>query len=116
MDAELIREYCLKKKQATEGFPFGTDTLVFKVKEKIFLLLSLNHASVHFNIKCNPGVAIELREQYQNIVPGYHMNKRLWNTVIVDGTIPKKLIMELIDNSYNLVVSALSKKQQEDLI
>ena len=116
MDVEFIREYCLKKKQVTEGFPFGPDTLVFKVKEKVFLLLSLNQESVRFNIKSDPDVAIELREQYQNIVPGYHMNKRLWNTVIIDGTIPNKLIIELIDNSYLLVVAALSKKLREDLL
>lgn len=116
MDAEFIRNYCLKKKKVTEGFPFGPDTLVFKVKEKVFLLLSLNHESLRFNTKCDPDVAIELREQYQNILPGYHMNKRLWNTVIINGPIPNKLIMELIDNSYNIVVSALSKKLQEDLL
>jgi predicted DNA-binding protein (MmcQ/YjbR family) len=115
MDAESIRQYCLDKKQVTEGFPFGNDTLVFKVKEKVFLLLTLNAAVVKFNAKCDPVHAIELREQYNAIQPGYHMNKRLWNTITVDGSISTKIIKALIDESYSLVVKSLPKKQQEDL-
>ena len=115
MDAEYIRQYCLGKKQVTEGFPFGNETLVFKVKEKVFLLLSLNAEVLTFNAKCDPVHAIELREQYDAIQPGYHMNKTHWNTVTVDGSISTKLIKELIDESYSLVVQSLPKKQQQDL-
>ncbi len=116
MDAESIREYCFKKKLVTESFPFGNDTLVFKVKDKIFLLLTLNEALLKFNAKCDPARAIELREQYEYIQPGYHMNKKLWNTVTVNATIPNQLIKEIIDDSYKLVVRSLPKKEQEQLI
>ncbi|MEO5996254.1 MAG: MmcQ/YjbR family DNA-binding protein [Chitinophagaceae bacterium] len=116
MDAESIREYCLKKKSTTESFPFGNDTLVFKVKGKIFLLLSLNQMPVSFNAKCDPDQAIELREQYESIQPGYHMNKKLWNTVTVGADITNKLIKEMIDNSYLLIVRSLPKKIQEEFL
>ncbi len=116
MDIESIRQYCLQKKETTEGFPFGHDTLVFKVKAKMFLLLALNQDPLTFNAKCDPLVAIELREQYESIQPGYHMNKKLWNTITVDATIPNKLIKEMIDNSYMLVVKSLSKRDQESLL
>ena len=103
MNIELIREYILQKPSVTEGFPFGEDTLVFKVKEKIFLLAALDEIPLRFNLKCDPGKAIELREEYpEHILPGYHMNKKHWNTIIADGTLPKKLIIEMIDDSYRL--------------
>jgi len=92
MDIEQLREYCLSKKEATEGFPFGDDTLVFKVKGKIFLIASLNSLQLQFNVKCNPERAIELREEFDAIQPGYHMNKKLWNTIVIDGSLPMKLI------------------------
>src|ERR1700712_4635531 len=107
MDVESIRQYCLQRKEATEGFPFGNDTLVFKVRGKIFLLLSLNNDPLSFNVKCDADQAIELREQYDSIKPGYHMNKKLWNTVMVNSTVPGKLIKEMIDNSYALIVDSL---------
>ncbi len=116
MDAESIREYCFKKKQVTESFPFGNGTLVFKVKGKIFLLLVLNEELLKFNAKCDPVRAIELREQYEYIQPGYHMNKKLWNTITVNSTIPSQLIKRIIDDSYSLVVNSLSKKEQEELL
>ncbi|HLK27019.1 MAG TPA: MmcQ/YjbR family DNA-binding protein [Puia sp.] len=116
MDIEQLREYCLLKKEATEGFPFGDDTLVFKVKGKIFLIASLNRAQLQFNVKCEPEKAIELREQYDSIQPGYHMNKKLWNTIIMDGSIPQKLIKEMIDDSYLLIIKSLPKKEQTGLI
>ncbi len=103
MDIETIREYVLQKPSVTESFPFGEDTLVFKVKEKIFLLAALDALPLQFNLKCDPDKAIELREEYpENILPGYHMNKKHWNTIIVDGSIPKKLIQQMIDDSYKL--------------
>ncbi len=116
MDIEQLRDYCLSKKEATEGFPFGEDTLVFKVKGKIFLIASLNSPQLQFNLKCNPEKAIELREEFDAIQPGYHMNKKLWNTIIMDESLPMKLIKEMIDDSYILIVKSLSKKEQTGLI
>ncbi|MFN8249667.1 MAG: MmcQ/YjbR family DNA-binding protein [Ferruginibacter sp.] len=104
MDAEQIREYVLNKPHVTEGFPFGEDTLVFKVKNKMFLLLALDETPLRFNVKCDPDEAIALREEYPDIVlPGYHMNKKHWNTVILSGKLPVKQVLEMIDNSYLLV-------------
>lgn len=104
MDIEILREYVLQKPSVTEGFPFGEDTLVFKIKNKIFLLASLSAAPLQFNVKCEPGKAIELREEFpEHILPGYHMNKKHWNTIIVDGKLKDKLIKEMIDESYWLV-------------
>lgn len=114
MDIETLREYCLSKKAVTEDFPFGETTLVFRVKEKIFLLVSLDADPLQFNAKCNPEKAIELREEYEAIQPGYHMNKKHWNTVVIDGSIPSKLIKEMIDDSYKLIVQALPKKVRDD--
>ena len=104
MNIEQIREYVLQKPSVTEGFPFGGDTLVFKVNEKVFLLTGLDSDPLQFNVKCDPDRAIELREEYpENILPGYHMNKKHWNTIVVDGAVPKKLLKEMIDDSYTLV-------------
>lgn len=116
MDTESIREYCLQKKAVTESFPFGETALVFKVKEKMFLLLVLGHMPARFNAKCDPLKAIELREQYAAIQPGYHMNKRLWNTVTVDGSLPTQLIKEMIDDSYELVVDSLPAKIRKEIL
>lgn len=116
MDIEALRDYCLKKKGVTESFPFGESTLVFKVKEKLFLLASLDDSPLQFNVKADPDRALKLRENYASILPGYHMNKKHWNTVIVDGTIPPKLIREMIDDSYCLVVATLPKKAREGLL
>jgi predicted DNA-binding protein (MmcQ/YjbR family) len=112
MDVESLRDYCLAKTQSQEGFPFGEHTLVFTVKGKMFLLVSLDRPVLRFNVKCDPEKAIELREQYAAVQPGYHMNKKMWNTVIVDGSIPSKEIKEMIDDSYRLVVHSLPKKEQ----
>lgn len=104
MNAESIREYALTKKEVIEEFPFGETVLVFKVKGKIFLLLSLDESPLTFNVKCDPDYAIELREFYpDHVLPGYHMNKKHWNTVVVDGVLSGKLIKEMIDGSYELV-------------
>lgn len=104
MNAESIREYALSKAEVTEGFPFGEGVLVFKIKGKIFLLLSLDESPLTFNVKCDPDHAIELREQHpDHVLPGYHMNKKHWNTVVVDGVLNGKVIKEMIDESYDLV-------------
>ena len=109
MDIEELRAYILQKPDVTEGFPFGEDTLVFKVKEKIFLLTGLDSSPLQFNVKCDPDRAIELREEFpDSILPGFHMNKKHWNTVVVDGNVSKKLLKEMIDHSYDLV----SKKKK----
>jgi len=101
MDIETLRDYCLLKDGATEHFPFGPDTLVFKVSGKIFLIAGLD--SNYFNAKCDPERAIELRDEYEAITPGYHMNKQHWNSVCWDGRVPEKLLQELVDGSYELV-------------
>ena len=104
MDAEQIREYVLNKPHVTEGFPFGEDTLVFKVKNKMFLLLALDETPLQFNVKCDPDEALALREEYPDtILPGYHMNKKHWNTIIVDGRLSAKELFAMIDKSYKLV-------------
>ena len=104
MNVEELREYVLQKTGVTEGFPFGEDTLVFKVKDKVFLLIGLDASPLQFNVKCDPDKAMELREEFPGaILPGYHMNKKHWNTVIVEGTISKKQLKEMIDHSYTLV-------------
>ena len=104
MHADEIREYCLAKEDAEETFPFGPDTLVFKTRGKIFLLLSLDEIPLRFNVKCDPDEAVTLRDQYPDtILPGYHMNKKHWNTVIVNGSLKNDLLKKMIDNSYKLV-------------
>ncbi len=102
MNIETIREYCISKNGATESFPFGEDTLVFKAGEKIFALVNLD-GDLSINLKCDPVFAIELRERYSSVTPGYHMNKKHWNTIYLDGTIPDKDVFSWIDHSYNLI-------------
>lgn len=114
MNIEEFREYCLSKNHVTESFPFDEETLVFKVAGKMFALAGLEHHPATVNLKCDPEKALELREEYDEITPGYHMNKMHWNTVIIDGNLSHKLIRELTDDSYNLVVKGLPKKQQKD--
>jgi predicted DNA-binding protein (MmcQ/YjbR family) len=111
MNIESIRDYILKKPSVTEGFPFGEDTLVFKVNEKIFLLAGLDSLPLQFNVKCDPDKAIELRDEYpESVLPGYHMNKKHWNTIIVDGRLTARQIKEMIDDSYTLVATKRSVK------
>lgn len=114
MNLEGLREYCLQKKGVTESFPFDEDTLVFKVMGKIFLLLNLSDAH-SMNLKCDPDWAIELREKHPEVQPGYHMNKKHWNTVALHGLLNEDQLIEMIDHSYTLVVANLSKTQQKAL-
>nr|WP_294898009.1 MmcQ/YjbR family DNA-binding protein [uncultured Pedobacter sp.] len=111
MNIESLREYCISKPGVTESFPFGEDTLVFKVGEKIFLLTSLSTPE-SFNAKCDPEKAVLLREQHPEIVSGYHMNKKHWNTVYYNQNLSESLLKELIDHSYHLVFSSLPKAIQ----
>ena len=110
MDIDDLRDYCLSKPFTSEGFPFDNDTLVFKVAEKMFALVGLDNIPLSINLKCDPMRAVGLREQHESILPGYHMNKQHWNTVILDGTLPRSLVLELIDQSYYLVYNSLPQK------
>ena len=103
MYLEQLREYALSKPDVEETFPFGPDTLVYKIDGKMFLLTGFDSIPLQFNVKCDPDLALELREQYAAIIPGWHMNKKHWNTVIIDGSISNKRLQELIDHSYQLV-------------
>ena len=114
MNIEEYREYCISKKGVTESFPFDESTLVFKVMGKMFALTGVNTFE-SVNLKCDPEKAIELREEYEGVIPGFHMSKKHWNTCYIESDISDKLFFELIDNSYNLVVSKLTKKLQEEL-
>lgn len=114
MNVEEFRDYCLSKKGVTESFPFDRQTLVFKVGGKMFALSGIElFASI--NLKCDPERAVDLRETYNGVKPGYHMNKTHWNTVTVDSDVPEKLIIELIDHSYELIYNSLSKKIRDEL-
>ena len=115
MNIEELREYCILKKGVTEGFPFGEDTLVFKVGDKMFALTNLE-GEPSINLKCEPEKAVELREQFSSIVPGYHMNKMHWNTVYLDRSLPENLLKELIDLSYNLVLVSLPKVKRDKVL
>ena len=110
MNIESLREYCLSKPNVEETLPFGPDTLVFKVEGKIFLLVGLDEEQLSFNVKCDPSKAIELREEFGCVLPGYHMNKKHWNTVVLDGVIPDREVREMIDHSYELVASTPKKR------
>jgi predicted DNA-binding protein (MmcQ/YjbR family) len=115
MNSEESRTYCLSKKGVEEAFPFDNETLVFKVGGKIFLLMSISSKPLQFNVKCNPDRAVELREKHSFVLPGYHMNKQHWNTIVCDRPVPKKLLFEWIDHSYGLVILSLPKKAQQAL-
>jgi len=111
MDLEDFREYCLTKPEALESTPFGEDTLVFKVGGKIFALASLDDVPPRVNLKCDPERALDLRDRYEEVQPGYHMNKKHWNTVVLSGRIPAAEIRQMIDHSYEQVSARLRKKR-----
>ncbi len=103
MNVEEIRMYALQKENVTEGFPFGEDTLVFKTKNKMFLLVALTNIPLSINVKCDPDKAIQLREEYPDVIlPGFHMNKKHWNTILAES-LKNDMIKEMIDDSYGLV-------------
>ncbi len=115
MNIEELRLYCLAKPGTTEGLPFGPDVLVLKVMGKMFALIPLEDDDIKINLKCDPEMAIALREKYSSVKEGYHMNKKLWNTVTVDGSFATSELRSWIDNSYDLVVAGLPKKLREEL-
>ena len=116
MNIEILRSYCLSLKSVTEEFPFDSSTLVFKVAGKIFLLTTIDSPQFQFNVKCDPELAVQLRDQYNNVMPGYHMNKKHWNTILVDGSTSDHQLKEWILHSYQLVVDGLPKKLREGVI
>src|ERR1700740_1829406 len=103
MNIEELREYCISKEMVEETFPFDQETLVFKVNGKMFLLTGINEHPVSFNVKCDPEKAVELRAEHTCVLPGYHMNKKHWNTIVCDGSVSKKILFQWIDDSYDLV-------------
>jgi predicted DNA-binding protein (MmcQ/YjbR family) len=115
MNIENLRQYCLSLKATTEDTPFGEGTLVFRVMGKIFALMSLDIDECRINLKCDPEYAVELREQYDDIIAGYHMNKKHWNTVYCERGIEDALIKKLVVHSYDLIVSALPKNVRAEL-
>lgn len=114
MNIESFRNYCISKPGVTEEFPFDEQTLVFKVMGKMFTATNVDNF-VSVNLKCDPERAVQLREEHSGILPGYHMSKKHWNTVLCDGSLSDSFIQELTDHSYDLVVSKLTKKDQEAL-
>jgi len=116
MDIIDLHSYCINKLHSEESLPFGDNTLVFKVKGKMFALISLDEPeNLSINLKCDPELAIELREQYACVIPGWHMNKKYWNTVIVDDSVSSQIIKSWIDHSYDETVKKLTKKLQQEL-
>ncbi len=113
MDLESFREYCLSKPGATEDMPFGEDVLVFRVGGKMFALASLDEIPATANLKCDPDLALELRDRYEQVRPGYHMNKKHWNTVEIDSGIPDGELHKMIDHSYELVTKSLPKAERK---
>jgi predicted DNA-binding protein (MmcQ/YjbR family) len=109
MDLPMFREYCLAKPHATEGTPFGETVLVFKVAGKMFALASLDEVPTRANLKCDPDLALDLRDRYEQVTPGYHMNKKHWNTVEIETGMPDAELRKMIDHSYDLVVKARPK-------
>ncbi|RPA68938.1 MmcQ/YjbR family DNA-binding protein [Cyclobacteriaceae bacterium YHN15] len=115
MNITFFRDYCLKKSGATEDTPFDENTLCFKIGGKIFAIIDIvDFQSV--NLKCDPERADELREQFEGIQPGYHMNKKHWNTVLINGSVSDKLILELVDHSFDLVLNSFSKAKRDNLL
>lgn len=114
MDRNELRAYCLSQKGAVEDFPFGDDVAVFKVMNKVFALLPVG-GTPHISLKCDPDLAVMLRETYPTVSPGYHLNKKHWNTIDVDGSIPDDEIEEMIEHSYAQVVKGLPKAEREQL-
>lgn len=113
MNVEDIRNYCLAKKAVTESTPFDDVTLVFKVAGKMFAIVPLDATDLSITLKCDPEKAISLREKYPAVKPGFHTSKKHWNTILIDGSVDKYLILEWIDHSWDMVVKGLTKKQKE---
>jgi predicted DNA-binding protein (MmcQ/YjbR family) len=115
MKLDLLRTYLLKKRGSFENFPFGPEVMVFKVMDKMFALVTCRETPLRINLKCDPDLAMHLRHAYKAVQPGYHMNKKHWNTVTLDGSLPDEEIFAMIDDSYSLVVRGLKKTDRDKL-
>ena len=115
MEFEQLRKFILDKKGAYEDYPFGPTAIVFKVMGKMFALLPVDESSKRINLKCEPELALHFRAAYNSVQPGYHMNKKHWNSVILDGSLPDSILKTMIDDSYNLVVKGLKKSDRSQL-
>jgi predicted DNA-binding protein (MmcQ/YjbR family) len=115
VNATELRAYCLAQAGAIEDFPFGPEHSVFKVAGKMFAISALDRLPLDVSVKCEPEIAVGLRGSYAAIRPGYHLNKRHWNTITLDGSLPDPLVRDMIEDSYDLVVSALPKRTREQL-
>jgi predicted DNA-binding protein (MmcQ/YjbR family) len=115
MDATELRRWCLRQAGAIEDFPFGSEHSVFKVAGKMFALSALDREPLEVSVKCEPELAVQLRHSYPAIRPGYHLNKRHWNTITLDAGVPDQMVYDMIEDSYDLVVSALPKRVREQL-
>jgi predicted DNA-binding protein (MmcQ/YjbR family) len=115
MEATELRRWCLRQPGAIEDFPFGPEHSVFKVAGKMFALSALDRVPLQVSVKCEPELAAELRHTYPAIRPGYHLNKRHWNTITIDGSLPDQFVRDLIEDSYDLIVGALPKRLREQL-
>jgi predicted DNA-binding protein (MmcQ/YjbR family) len=112
MNIETLQQYCLSKPEVEETLPFGPDTLVYKVNGRVFLLTGLDSEDFRFNVKCDPDKALELREEFPCVLPGFHMNKKHWNTIVVDGSVSSRQLKEWIDHSYELVTAKPKSKKK----
>ena len=115
MNVETLRAYCLDKPGAEETLPFGPDTVVYKVGGKAFLLTGFDSEDLRFNVKCDPDKAVELREEFACVLPGFHMNKKHWNTLAMDHSLTDKFILQQVDHSYEMVVAGLPVKVRNEL-
>ncbi|PZR74075.1 MAG: MmcQ-like protein [Chthoniobacterales bacterium] len=115
MNLETFRDYCLAKPGTVETTPFGPDNIVFKIEGKMFALAALDDVPPRVNLKCDPDLALELRDRYEQVNPGYHMSKKHWNTIELDGAIPEREIKKMIDDSYDLVAKSLPKAKRKAL-
>jgi predicted DNA-binding protein (MmcQ/YjbR family) len=114
MTIDILRDYCLSKAHATEEFPFDEHILAFKVAGKLFALTDVDQFTF-VNLKCDPEKAVDLRERFEAVQPGYHMNKKHWNTVSVNADVSHEMILQMVDDSYELVIKSLTKKQRNEL-
>lgn len=115
VDATELRRWCLRQAGAIEDFPFGPENSVFKVAGKMFALSGLDRTPLRVSVKCEPELAVQLRNSYSAVGPGYHLNKRHWNTITLDGSLPDEIVRDMIEDSYDLVVSALPKRVRDQL-
>ena len=116
MELDALRAYHMQKKRVTEELPFGPETLVFKVAGKMFALIAWQNSPLRISLKCDPDDALALRDMYPAVQPGYYLNKKHWNTITLDGTIPESELLTMIDNSYRLVVKSLKKAERDALL